>query len=51
MTAWVLIVLMHYNRAIAMQDFTTKDKCEIAAKAIMATKIDTENGSAFCVEK
>lgn len=48
---WVLIVLMHYNRAIAMQDFYSKDKCEIAAKAILATKIGAENGTAFCVEK
>lgn len=50
MSAYVLIVMVYYHRAVAMHEFTSKDKCEVAAQAVLSKRI-AEDITTFCVEK
>ena len=53
MTTYVLIAILYYNRTMAMQEFNSKDKCEIAAKVIQENGNNGfgNNVKTFCVEK
>ena len=51
MTTYVLIFLSYYGRVGFTAEFNSKDKCELAAKQVMATSVLYQSNKYICVEK